>query len=83
MLVVRPHLGAPRITGVHDVCTACVALGVDGQGDRCIECRGLGWERWFGEELGDHFGPVTSVHKLTRPATSLYHAAWKRGGGTG
>ena len=78
LLVVRPERG-PQITGVYDVCTACVALGRDGQGAECIECGGLGWEPWFGEALGDTFGPVTAVDKITKPATSLYHAAWKRG----
>lgn len=83
LLVVRLHLGQPRIGGVYDVCTACVALGVDGQGAQCLECRGLGWERWFGDDIGDTLGTVTGVEKLTKPETSLYHAAWKRDGTTG
>ena len=79
LLVLRAPLGEPRVTGVYDVCTACVALGVDGQGQRCGECRGQGWEPWFGDDLGAELGGVTTVEKLTRPSTSLYHAAWKRG----
>ncbi len=78
-LVVTETLGSPRITGVYDVCTACVALGVDGQGAECIECGGLGWEPWFGDDLGPDFGPIMAVARVTKPATPLYHAAWKRG----
>jgi hypothetical protein len=80
LLLVADHLGAPRVTGVYDVCTACVALGVDGQGRPCVECSGLGWEPWFGDDRGDDLGPVTVIERLVRPSTSLYHAAWKRGG---
>ncbi len=79
LLVVQAPLGGPRITGVYDVCTACVALGVDGQGAECVECAGRGWEPWFGVDLGKTLGPVTAVEKVTRPTTSLYMAAWKRG----
>ena len=79
MLVIQPHQGAPRVTGVYDVCTACVALGVDGQGDQCIECGGLGWEPWFGVDLGSSWGHITATEKLTRPSTPLYLPAWKRG----
>ena len=63
----------------YDVCTACVALGVDGQGATCQECRGLGWEHWFGDAIGETLGPVLAVDKVNKPSTSLYHAAWKRG----
>jgi hypothetical protein len=79
MLVVQAHLGAPRVTGIYDVCTACVALGVDGQGAQCIECGALGWEPWFGVDLGPSWGPLTAVHHATRPSTPLYLPAWKRG----
>ncbi|MGB0591062.1 MAG: hypothetical protein ACPGU1_15410 [Myxococcota bacterium] len=79
LLVVQRHLGAPRVTGIYDVCTACVALGVDGQGAQCIECSGLGWEPWFGVDLGSSWGPLTAVHRATRPSTPLYLPAWKRG----
>jgi hypothetical protein len=79
MLVVQAHLGAPRVTGVYDVCTACVALGVDGQEAQCIECGGLGWEPWFGVDLGSSWGPIIAVERSTRPSTPLYLPAWKRG----
>ena len=80
LLLVRVHLGEPRVSGVYDVCNACVALGTDGQGAPCVECDSLGWEHWFGDDVGHTLGPATAVQKLTRPATSLYHAAWKREG---
>ena len=79
LLVIRAHLGSPRITGVYDVCTACVALGVDGQGDQCIECEGGGWEHWFGEGVNEDLETVRAIHAVKRPSTPLYHSAWKRG----
>ena len=79
LLVIRGQQGEPRVVGVYDVCTACVALGEDGQGAPCVECGGLGWEPWFGEVARGGFGTAMGAVALTRPATSLYHAAWKRG----
>ena len=35
---------APTISGVYEVCRACVALGSDGMDTPCLECDGLGWE---------------------------------------
>lgn len=78
LLIIQDHLGHPRVTGVYDICTACVALGVDAQGDQCVECGGLGWEHWFGLELGPSFGAPGPLERINRPSTPLYLPVWKR-----
>ncbi len=79
MLILDLKGATPSVCGVYDVCTACVALGTDGQGDTCIECSGLGWEHWFGVDLGRDWGPMVALEHLKRPSTPLYLPAWKRG----
>ena len=68
---------AGRIVAVYYVCTACVALGVDGFDARCVECAGIGWEPWLGQDLGA-LGVVTGLERLTPPSTHLYMPEWKR-----
>ena len=76
MLVIKEPL---EICAVYDICTACVALGVDAHDQTCIECGGLGWEHWFGVNLGAEWGPIVALEHLKRPSTPLYIPAWKRG----
>lgn len=78
MLVVQAQEGTPTITGVYDVCTACVTLGLDAHEATCIECSGLGWEHWFGVDLGGEWGEVIACERAQRPSTPLYLPAWKR-----
>jgi len=77
LLVVTVVGETPKISGVYEVCRACVALGQDGAGMDCVECQGLGWEHWF----GDRYDPSRATESLTRvetPGSSLYKAAFRR-----
>lgn len=78
MLALQSVEGRPTLTAVYDVCTACVTLGVDAHERPCIECGGLGWEPWFGVDLGPVWGPVVAFERATRPSTPLYLPAWRR-----
>ena len=69
MLVIREPL---EICAVYDICTASVALGVDAHDQTCIECAGLGWEHWFGVNLGAEWGPIVALEHLKRPSTPTY-----------
>ena len=68
---------APQVVAVDDVCTACVALGVDGQDQPCIECDGVGWERWFGQPHVPITARSSESLRCYRPKTNLYLDAWR------
>ena len=68
---------APTVVAVDDVCTACVALGVDGQGATCVECGGVGWERWFGESDVPLSLPNVETLRCHRPKVNLYVDAYQ------
>ncbi|MGM0577283.1 MAG: hypothetical protein ACQEXJ_16270 [Myxococcota bacterium] len=75
-LVVREVDGAPRVISVWFVCQACIALGRDFRGDTCIECGGVGWERWFGEDPGPP-SEVLAVRPIETPG-SLYVSEYQQ-----
>lgn len=77
-LLLALHGDPLRVGGIWSVCTACVALGIDGQGASCLECAGLGWDPWHGTPA-DELGRSLSVRRVTRPASSHYKPAYRRG----